>query len=100
MTRKRVGQGLLEAFSTTCEHCNGRGRDVHLEPVEHKGAAAPRRTNAPVAGDAGQPPRSVPEPKDPETEAKEAAAKAALIKVAEATLHAHEAEANRRSAEP
>ena len=25
MTRKRVGQGLLEAFSETCEHCNGRG---------------------------------------------------------------------------
>ncbi|WP_026423104.1 translation initiation factor IF-2 N-terminal domain-containing protein [Actinokineospora inagensis] len=25
MTRKRVGTGLLEAFSTTCEHCKGRG---------------------------------------------------------------------------
>ncbi|MBX6768867.1 MAG: ribonuclease E/G, partial [Actinomadura rubrobrunea] len=25
MTRKRVGQGLLEAFSETCECCNGRG---------------------------------------------------------------------------
>ena len=25
MTRKRVGQGLLEAFSTPCECCNGRG---------------------------------------------------------------------------
>ena len=25
MTRKRVGQGLLEAFSETCEHCKGRG---------------------------------------------------------------------------
>ena len=24
MTRKRVGQGLIEAFSTTCESCNGR----------------------------------------------------------------------------
>ena len=35
----------------------------------------------------------MPEPKDPETEAKEAAAKAALIKVAEATLHAHDADA-------
>ena len=25
MTRKRVGQGLHEAFTETCEHCNGRG---------------------------------------------------------------------------
>ena len=25
MTRKRVGQGLLEAFSTTCDTCGGRG---------------------------------------------------------------------------
>ncbi|RMI38122.1 Rne/Rng family ribonuclease, partial [Actinomadura harenae] len=38
MTRKRVGQGLLEAFSETCESCNGRGIHVHLTPVEPKGA--------------------------------------------------------------
>jgi len=25
MTRKRVSEGLVEAFSTTCPHCNGRG---------------------------------------------------------------------------
>jgi ribonuclease E len=25
MTRKRIGTGLLEAFSTPCEHCKGRG---------------------------------------------------------------------------
>ncbi|TDQ46867.1 Rne/Rng family ribonuclease [Actinorugispora endophytica] len=34
MTRKRVGQGLLEAFSHSCEHCNGRGLVLHTEPVE------------------------------------------------------------------
>ncbi|HEY1486854.1 MAG TPA: ribonuclease E/G, partial [Micromonosporaceae bacterium] len=34
MTRKRVGQGLLEAFSEPCEHCNGRGVIVHTEPVD------------------------------------------------------------------
>ncbi|MEZ0107774.1 ribonuclease E [Catenulispora sp. EB89] len=33
MTRKRVGQGLLEAFSETCDKCNGRGVLVHMEPV-------------------------------------------------------------------
>jgi ribonuclease E len=37
MTRKRVGQGLVEAFSETCEHCNGRGFVVHTEPVERNG---------------------------------------------------------------
>ncbi len=36
MTRKRVGQGLVEAFSTTCEHCKGRGFIVHDEPVENQ----------------------------------------------------------------
>jgi ribonuclease E len=35
MTRKRVGSGLLEAFSVPCEHCNGRGVIVSLEPVDH-----------------------------------------------------------------
>jgi ribonuclease E len=35
MTRKRVGSGLLEAFSVTCEHCNGRGVIVSVEPVDH-----------------------------------------------------------------
>ena len=37
MTRKRVGQGLLEAFSHTCDHCNGRGLTLSSEPVENKG---------------------------------------------------------------
>ncbi len=37
MTRKRVGQGLLEAFSHTCDHCNGRGLLVSTDPVENKG---------------------------------------------------------------
>jgi ribonuclease E len=35
MTRKRVGSGLLEAFSAPCECCNGRGVIVSLEPVDH-----------------------------------------------------------------
>jgi ribonuclease E len=32
MTRKRVGAGLLEAFSTTCECCNGRGVILTFDP--------------------------------------------------------------------
>lgn len=34
MTRKRVGQGLVEAFSTPCETCEGRGFITHAHPVE------------------------------------------------------------------
>ncbi|MER7560254.1 Rne/Rng family ribonuclease [Nocardioides sp. NPDC126508] len=34
MTRKRIGTGLLEAFSENCEACNGRGLVIHEHPVE------------------------------------------------------------------
>ena len=34
MTRKRVGEGLLEAFSETCEVCKGRGVIIHPEPID------------------------------------------------------------------
>ncbi|WP_454043430.1 Rne/Rng family ribonuclease [Cellulosimicrobium sp. Marseille-Q8652] len=40
MTRKRVGQGLVEAFSETCEHCHGRGFIVHTDPVEKSGGGS------------------------------------------------------------
>ena len=33
MTRKKIGIGLLEAFSEPCEVCAGRGLIVHHEPV-------------------------------------------------------------------
>ena len=36
MTRKRIGAGLLEAFSETCDHCKGRGVLIHTEPVPEK----------------------------------------------------------------
>lgn len=36
MTRKRVGQGLIEAFSTTCDSCSGRGIHIHADPVNKR----------------------------------------------------------------
>jgi len=39
MTRKRIGAGLLEAFSETCEHCKGRGLIIHTEPVPARGSS-------------------------------------------------------------
>jgi ribonuclease E len=34
LTRKRLGTGLVEAFSTACPHCGGRGILLHTDPVE------------------------------------------------------------------
>ncbi|MFE7807909.1 ribonuclease E/G [Streptomyces sp. NPDC057430] len=45
MTRKRVGQGLLESFSETCVHCNGRGVIVHMEqPTAPGGGGGGKRS--------------------------------------------------------
>jgi len=52
MTRKRVGSGLLEAFSVTCECCNGRGLIVSLEPAEPAPAGHRRRGDDKPAADA------------------------------------------------
>ena len=41
MTRKRVGQGLIEAFSTTCDSCAGRGIHIHMEPIKIKATPVP-----------------------------------------------------------
>jgi ribonuclease E len=47
MTRKKIGTGLLEAFSSECAHCHGRGYEVHDLPVDSQkqadgGAREPR----------------------------------------------------------
>ncbi len=34
LTRKRLGTGLIEAFSTSCPNCGGRGVLLHADPVE------------------------------------------------------------------
>ncbi|WP_416953585.1 Rne/Rng family ribonuclease [Nocardioides sp. T5] len=34
MTRKRIGTGLVEAFSENCEHCHGRGVVIKDQPVD------------------------------------------------------------------
>nr|WP_236147299.1 Rne/Rng family ribonuclease [Mycolicibacterium sp. CH28] len=40
LTRKRLGTGLVEAFSTTCTHCAGRGIVLHADPVDTATAVA------------------------------------------------------------
>ena len=51
MTRKRLGTGLVETFSTECECCNGRGIIIHQYPVdeaedEHRSKHSGRKPNA------------------------------------------------------
>jgi ribonuclease E len=55
MTRKRIGTGLLEAFTTECPQCHGRGYELHDMPVEsqkqadggaRESRARDRRSNA------------------------------------------------------
>ncbi len=54
LTRKRVGSGLLESFSTPCEHCAGRGVITHSEPVG-AGNEAPAAAGAGTGGSGGGP---------------------------------------------
>ncbi|MCA1720296.1 MAG: Rne/Rng family ribonuclease [Actinobacteria bacterium] len=62
MTRKRVGQGLLESFSEPCEACQGRGVIVHEEPVDEKKQRVERFDDRPRGGDRGpKPPAASPE---------------------------------------
>ena len=71
MTRKRVGQGLIEAFSTTCESCGGRGIHIHSEPV----------TKVALEKDMEQ--RYVPQVHEDEAEAAESQEVAEEVEVAE-----------------
>ena len=39
LTRKRLGTGLVEAFSTSCPQCSGRGIILHADPVDSSAAS-------------------------------------------------------------
>ncbi|MEU4906900.1 Rne/Rng family ribonuclease, partial [Streptomyces sp. NPDC022067] len=54
MTRKRVGQGLLESFSESCVHCNGRGVIVHMDQPSAAGGGKRKKKKA-AAGTGQQP---------------------------------------------
>jgi ribonuclease E len=88
MTRKRIGTGLLEAFSETCEHCQGRGLTLHDMPVERRAAGdeppRARRQRAPRNGN-GQPGTT------PSTPAKPVVPTPAAIAAAHPTPPAEEA---------
>ncbi|MGX7675745.1 Rne/Rng family ribonuclease [Plantactinospora sp. DSM 117369] len=61
MTRKRIGAGLLEAFSETCDCCKGRGVIIHTEPVSEKSRSGAGDKVKAVASATGTPaPASTP----------------------------------------
>ncbi len=73
MTRKRVGQGLLESFSETCVHCNGRGVIVHMEqPTTAGGGGGGKRARKRGRGGADQPEAAAAAVEAPVTEAEPA----------------------------
>ncbi len=104
MTRKRVGQGLVEAFSESCEHCHGRGFIVHEEPIEKntQRADAGAQQQQPPAGEgdskrsrrkrggAKEPVAHVPHAGVPVLPEAREAVKATLATIAAAAAHAHE----------
>jgi ribonuclease E len=56
MTRKRIGTGLVEAFSENCSHCQGRGLVIHDAPVAPKDGSddEPRRGGGGGGGGGGR----------------------------------------------
>lgn len=53
LTRKRLGTGLVEAFSTTCTHCAGRGIVLHGDPVDTASSNG-RKADAPAGTGGGR----------------------------------------------
>ena len=101
MTRKRVGEGLLEAFSEPCSVCNGRGLIVHLDGVDKKSNGAgggsstagaeeerPTRSRRSRKAKAEQQAPAQPDPAELAAEAeKRRAAASAVAAIAAATGH-------------
>ncbi len=86
MTRKRVGQGLVEAFSETCEHCKGRGFLVHGEPVIETADKEPAQRGRGKRAPAG---KGSDKPAIEETDESRAAVKQTLASIAAAAEKAH-----------
>jgi Rne/Rng family ribonuclease len=73
MTRKRVGQGLIEAFSTTCDSCAGRGIHIHMEPIKIKATPVPVAKEVDTESEEGSDVETFEQPESVETPAEPAA---------------------------
>ena len=98
MTRKRVGEGLLEAFSEPCQTCNGRGVIVHTGaggpqvPATGRGRA-PAEDERPARGKRTRKAKAEPAARQPDAaelaaeNEKRRAAASAIAAIAAATAH-------------
>ncbi|WP_166139976.1 Rne/Rng family ribonuclease [Nocardioides ochotonae] len=113
MTRKRIGTGLVEAFSENCEHCHGRGVVIQDQPVEprkgggdddSRGRGGRKRSGKGRGGedsgdqgsrqsDKSATPQPAPTPKDVAAMARPENAEAAAVEVESAAPAAPAAEA-------
>ncbi|WP_169813329.1 translation initiation factor IF-2 N-terminal domain-containing protein [Nocardia vaccinii] len=106
MTRKKLGTGLVEAFSTTCEHCHGRGLVVHDYPVESAPAedglgrreGRRRRKDKDKSGTTA--PAAAPVPVEAHAEEDAAAKRAHPVALAMAAHHGDENEAHADAVTP
>ena len=46
LTRKKLGTGLIEAFSSSCPNCVGRGLLLHADPVDSGAASSGRKSES------------------------------------------------------
>ena len=46
LTRKKLGTGLIEAFSSTCTQCGGRGIVLHGDPVDSASSGSGRKSES------------------------------------------------------
>ena len=95
MTRKRVGEGLVEAFSSSCEACEGRGFIVHQHPVETSGA-----DNSPKSGKASKKQQKKAEARRVEDNADHERAKEALSAIAAASSRKEDEASGEQEAAP
>jgi ribonuclease E len=54
LTRKKLGTGLIEAFSTQCTHCAGRGILLHGDPVDTASASGRKSESSGRRGKRGK----------------------------------------------
>jgi ribonuclease E len=91
MTRKRVGEGLLEAFSEPCTVCHGRGVIVHTEPVERAGAGVADEAEEKAPGKRRRGPRKAEgEPAEPPITEEQRQARLAAINAIHRAAHGDE----------
>jgi ribonuclease E len=103
MTRKKLGLGLIESFSETCDVCAGRGLIVHHDPVfKHRA----QQVETPSSGNGARGRRgrggsgTVAPPKGPGNGTHEITedVRNALAQIAKSTVHPHAAENAEESA--